>query len=152
MSIEIPIFPLDNVVLFPKLEVPLYIFEPRYRQMTSQALAGDCQIGMVTVRPDVIGEMSGDPPVFEIGCLGRIAHSEQRPDGTFQILLVGERRFRILDEHPRPQHQLYRSARVALLDDLEPGNRDELNRLEEVISEPSLLRLGRKSRKVLTSR
>jgi Lon protease-like protein len=125
------LFPLSDVVLLPQASVPLYIFEPRYRQMTSQALAGDCQIGMVTVRPDVIGEMSGDPPVFEIGCLGRIAHSEQRPDGTFQILLVGERRFRILDEHPRPQDQLYRSARVELLDDREPENRDELNQLKE---------------------
>ncbi len=128
---SLALFPLSDVVLLPQASVPLYIFEPRYQQMTSQALAGDCQIGMVTVRPDVISEMSGDPPVFEIGCLGRIAHAEQRPDGTFQILLLGERRFRILDEHPRPQDQLYRSARVELLDDLEPGNRDELNRLEE---------------------
>jgi len=125
------LFPLSDVVLLPQASVPLYIFEPRYRQMTSQALAGDRQIGMVTVRPDVIGEMSGDPPVFEIGCLGRITHAEQRPDGTFQILLVGERRFRILDEHPRPQDQLYRSARVELLDDLEPANHEELSQLEE---------------------
>ena len=78
---RVPIFPLSTVVLFPKLRVPLHIFEPRYRQMTEQVLRGDNQIGMVTVLPNSIDEMSGDPPVYEIGCAGIIRNAQRLPDG-----------------------------------------------------------------------
>ena len=64
--------------------------------------------------------MANNPDLFEIGCVGRIAHSQERPDGTFQILLVGEQRFRVLAEHPRSGDRLYRTARVDLLVDPEP--------------------------------
>ena len=124
------LFPLSDVVLLPQVSVPLYIFEPRYRQMTRDALDGSRQIGMIAVRPDAVADMGGDPPIFDVGCLGRIAHAEQRPDGTFQILLLGEHRFRIREEHPREGERLYRSARVDLLEDSEPTSDDELARLE----------------------
>lgn len=119
---SLPLFPLSDVVLLPESSVPLFIFEPRYRQMTRDALAGSQQIGMVTVRPDSVGAMSGDPPIFLVGCLGRIAHVQERQDGTFHILLVGESRFRILSEIPRAEERLYRSARVVLLEDQLPGS------------------------------
>lgn len=86
---SLALFPLSDVVLLPEVSVPLYVFEPRYRQMTRDALAGGHQIGMVTVRPDSVSAMAGNPPVFEIGCLGRIANAQARPDGTYQILLLG---------------------------------------------------------------
>ena len=124
------LFPLSDVVLLPQVSVPLYIFEPRYRQMTRDALDGSRQIGMVAVRPDAVADMRGDPPIFDVGCLGRIAHAEQRPDGTFQILLVGEHRFRIREEYARAGDRLYRSARVDLLEDSEPTSDDELARLD----------------------
>ncbi|MBW2426331.1 MAG: LON peptidase substrate-binding domain-containing protein, partial [Deltaproteobacteria bacterium] len=114
---SLPLFPLSDVVLLPEISVPLYIFEPRYREMTRDALATDHRIGMATVRPDAVSGMAGDPAIFEIGCLGRIAQSQERPDGTFHILLLGEQRFRILAEHPRAGDRLYRSARVELLTD-----------------------------------
>ncbi len=117
MPIEIPIFPLDNVVLFPEVQVPLYIFEPRYRQMTAAALAGDGRIGMVVVQPQYREDMGGDPQVFEVGCEGTIGHSEANDDGTYQIILQGVSRFRILDELPPAGERLYRMARVELLDD-----------------------------------
>lgn len=123
---SLPLFPLSDVVLLPEVSVPLYVFEPRYRQMTQAALAGAHQIGMVTVRPDSLAHMAGDPPVFEIGCLGRIAHAQERPDGTFQILLVGEHRLRILEEHERTGDRLYRSARVELLTDREAQAPEEV--------------------------
>ena len=63
----LPIFPLSNVVLFPAIQTPLHIFEARYRQMVEHALAGDRRIGMVTVEPERVLDMSGDPPVFAIG-------------------------------------------------------------------------------------
>jgi Lon protease-like protein len=124
------LFPLSDVVLLPQLSVPLYIFEPRYRQMTRDALASSRQIGMVAVRPDAVADMRGDPPIFDVGCVGRIAHAEQRPDGTFQILLVGEHRFRIREEHPREGDRLYRSAHVDLLEDAEPVSEEDLARLD----------------------
>lgn len=127
---SLPLFPLSDVVLLPDSSVPLFIFEPRYRQMTRDALAGAQQIGMVTVRPDSMDAMAGDPPIFEVGCLGRIAHFQERPDGTFHILLVGEARFRILSEAPRVGDRLYRSARVALLEEQRPGSDSEHEHLQ----------------------
>ena len=127
---SLALFPLSDVVLLPEISVPLYIFEPRYRQMVRDALASDHQVGMVTVQPDSVASMAGDPKIFDIGCLGRIAHAQERPDGTFQILLLGEHRFRILEELPRVGDRLYRSARVALIEDREPSTPSEQDRLE----------------------
>lgn len=111
----IPIFPLANVVLFPKLRVPLYIFEPRYRQMTREALDGARRIGMVTLKPDHIEDTAGDPPVFSIGCEGRIVQSELLADGGYNVVLLGARRFEILSEQLPDGDRLYRTAEVALL-------------------------------------
>jgi Lon protease-like protein len=128
---SLALFPLSDVVLLPEVSVPLYIFEPRYRQMTRAALTGTRQIGMVAVRPEGVGAMAGDPPLFDVGCLGRITHAQERPDGTFQILLVGEQRFRILTEDDRPADQLYRSAEVELLEDHAPVTDAEIAALEQ---------------------
>jgi Lon protease-like protein len=114
----LPIFPLPQVVLFPRVRCPLHIFEPRYRQMAEAALAGDGRIGMVTVRPQHLSEMSGDPPVFDIGCAGRISEHRRHEDGRFDIVLIGEERFRILDEPPRDSEVLYRAARTEPLSEI----------------------------------
>jgi len=111
----IPIFPLADVVLFPKLRVPLHIFEPRYRQMTQEALAGDRRIGMVTVRPEHIHATAGDPAVFATGCEGAIVESESLPDGSYNIVLLGTHRFEIRSEHSPGADRLYRIAEVELL-------------------------------------
>jgi len=130
---SLPLFPLSDVVLLPEISVPLYIFEPRYRQMTRDALEGSHQIGMVTVRPDAVSAMAGDPAIFRTGCLGRIAQAQEHPDGSFHILLLGEQRFRILEEHDRESDRLYRCARVELLSD-RPADRE---------AEPEALRVLR---------
>jgi Lon protease-like protein len=114
---RIPIFPLPTVVLFPKLRVPLHIFEPRYRQMTEQALRGDNQIGMVTVLPNRIDEMSGDPPVYEIGCAGVIRDAQRLPDGRYHFVVHGTRRFRLVGEPPRNNECLYRVAEIEFIDE-----------------------------------
>lgn len=128
---SLPLFPLSDVVLLPEISVPLTLFEPRYRQLAHDVLEGPKQIGMVTVRPDSLDQMAGDPPTFEIGCLGRVAHSQQQPDGTFQILLLGVGRFRILQEEEREGDRLYRSARVELLVDQAPTDAEALALLEQ---------------------
>ncbi len=94
----IPIFPLPNVVLFPNVFLPLHIFEPRYREMVSDALAGDRIIGMVLLRPGHEEEDEGRPPIFPIGCAGVITHAEPLGDGRYNIVLRGLERFRITDE------------------------------------------------------
>jgi Lon protease-like protein len=91
--IRVPIFPLAGALLFPRTQLPLHIFEPRYRAMVRDALAGEKLIVMVQPRD------SNEPPaVFEIGCLGRIVGSEQLSDGRYNIVLQGIHRIRIARE------------------------------------------------------
>ena len=110
------IFPLPTVVLFPRARVPLHIFEPRYREMTATALEGDRCIGMVSVRPEHTSQMGGDPPVFPIGCSGLVERVARRPDGRYDLVLLGTHRFRIVEEPDRGD-RLYRAARVERLED-----------------------------------
>ena len=127
-DVSIPIFPLESVVLFPTVSVPLYIFEPRYRQMTRDALEGDRRIGMVAAVPDPNLDMSGEPRVFDVGCEGQITAAEEQADGTFKILLSGTRRFRILAETPPSDERLYRLARTLPL--AEEHTRDQADQLQ----------------------
>ena len=113
----LPLFPLSSVVLFPGVQTPLHIFEPRYRQMTEHALAGSRRIGMVAVRPEAVEAMAGNPPVFGVGCEGRITDAKRLPDGRFNILLLGTQRFRILRESPPVAERLYRVAEIERLED-----------------------------------
>jgi len=115
MGDELALFPLSNVVLFPRVRAPLHIFEPRYRQMVEHALASDRRIGMATVHPDHVASIGGDPPLYPVGCAGIISQAQRLPDGRFHIVLDGTWRFRILDESPRPAERLYRIARVERL-------------------------------------
>ncbi len=110
------IFPLPTVVLFPRARVPLHIFEPRYREMTANALDGSRCLGMVAVRPQFLDQMAGDPPVFATGCSGIIERVQRHRDGRYDLVLLGTHRFRIAEELARG-HQLYRSARVERLED-----------------------------------
>jgi Lon protease-like protein len=105
----IPIFPLPNVVLFPNVFLPLHIFEPRYRAMLADALAGDRIIGMTLLMPGYQADYQGRPPVYPIGCAGVITHSERLPDGRSNVVLRGIEKFRILGEEPGGE---YRIARV----------------------------------------
>ncbi|WP_067737520.1 LON peptidase substrate-binding domain-containing protein [Novosphingobium naphthalenivorans] len=90
---RITIFPLPGAVLYPGLQLPLHIFEPRYRAMVSDALARDRLIGMI--QPQRAHEGA---PLYSIGCLGRIGDVEALEDGRFNIVLEGEQRFRVVRE------------------------------------------------------
>jgi Lon protease-like protein len=98
MSDLLPLFPLPTVVLFPNVFLPLHIFEPRYREMVADALAGDRMIGMVLLRPGWEHGYEGRPPVYPIGCSGVITHFEKLVDGRYNIVLRGLDRFRIIEE------------------------------------------------------
>lgn len=112
---EIPIFPLGNVVLFPTCDVPLHIFEPRYRQMTAAALEGERVLGMIAVRPDAAEPMAGEPALYSVGCAGFIEQHQLLADGRYQILLRATERFRIEREIPLTEERSYRLARVEAL-------------------------------------
>ena len=105
----IPLFPLPEVVLFPGVDRPLLIYEARYREMVADALKGDRMIGVVLLRPGFEKDYEGRPPIYGVGCAGRIVESEQLPDGRYIILLRGVTRFRIVSED---QGKPYRLARV----------------------------------------
>ncbi len=105
----IPIFPLPNVVLFPKTLLPLHIFEERYRAMTREALAGDGRIAMVLLREGWETSYHESPAVHEIACLGNIENYEELDDGKYNIVLAGISRVRLLREVP---HSPYRLAEV----------------------------------------
>ena len=94
----IPLFPLPNVVLFPNVFLPLHIFEPRYRAMLADALAGDRIIGMALLQPGFEADYQGAPPVYPVGCAGVITHAERLPDGRSNVVLRGLEKFRIVSE------------------------------------------------------
>jgi len=91
--LRVPIFPLAGALLFPRSQLPLHIFEPRYRAMTRDALASDRLIAMIQPKD------SEEPPaLFDIGCLGRIGACDELDDGRFNLVLEGLSLFRIARE------------------------------------------------------
>ncbi|KPL69399.1 ATP-dependent protease [Erythrobacter sp. SG61-1L] len=90
---RLSIFPLSGVILLPDQQLPLHIFEPRYRALVSDALARDRRIGMI--QPQTASEGA---PLFAIGCVGKIGEVEALEDGRFNIVLEGQSRFRLLRE------------------------------------------------------
>jgi Lon protease-like protein len=113
MSRELPIFPLP-LVLFPGSTQPLHIFEPRYRRLLADCLAGDRRFGVAYAAPDRPG-LDPEPDPGDVGCVALIQDSQALPDGRANIVTVGERRFTILGwlASDRP----YRMAQIEEFDD-----------------------------------
>jgi len=108
---RLSIFPLAGAILFPGLQLPLHIFEPRYRTLVGSALARDRRIAMI--QPHNAAEGA---PLYAIGCVGRIADVEALDDGCYNIVLEGEARFRLLRELDVATP--YRQVEAELLDEL----------------------------------
>jgi Lon protease-like protein len=126
------LFPLGNVVLFPQGMLPLHIFEPRYRQMTADALASDSLITMVLLKEGSEAEFTERPALHSIACLGKIIADQRLKDGRYNILLRGLSRVRILSE--LDTGKLYRSARVELLEDTAVPSSEQAHVYEDVLS------------------
>jgi len=91
MTTRLSIFPLPGALLFPGMQLPLHLFEPRYRAMISDAMARDRRIGMIQPRGD-------DGELYQIGCVGKIAEVEALEDGRYNVILEGVALFRIVRE------------------------------------------------------
>jgi len=111
---RIPLFPLPDVVLFPKMPLPLHVYEPRYQKMVRDVLEGHGIIGMTLLEPGWETDYEGRPPVYGIGCAGRLERCDPLEHGRFDVVIRGLIRFRILEEH---SGEPYRQATVQPLVD-----------------------------------
>jgi uncharacterized protein len=91
------LFPLGGALLFPRMHLPLHIFEPRYRALVSDAMARDRRIAMIQPRGGEQGPQD-KPPLFQMGCVGHMAQIEALDDGCYNIVLEGISRFRLVRE------------------------------------------------------
>lgn len=85
----VPVFPLPGVVFFPRTVLPLHVFEPRYRQMVRDAVAGSGHIAVALLRPGWEENYEGSPAFHDVATVGRIEDLEPLPDGRFNLRLVG---------------------------------------------------------------
>ena len=94
----IPLFPLPATVMFPKIHLPLHIFEPRYREMIRDVMTSNRLIGMVLLKEGWEEDYENNPPIHPVGCIGRILYSQSLDDGRYNIILYGLSRIQIKDQ------------------------------------------------------
>jgi len=124
---ELPLFPLD-VVLFPGMILPLHIFEPRYREMTALCLESKQPFGVVRTRRD---SAPGRERFYQVGTTACIIGAERLGDGRYNIMTVGQARFKVLEE--RHIHA-YTTGLVVPYEDV-PDQSGELAALYRVASD-----------------
>ena len=110
----VPVFPLPRVVFFPRTILALHVFEPRYRQMVRDAVAGEGLIAVALLRPGWEEDYAGSPAFHDVGTVGRIEDLEPLEDGRFHLRLVGLQRVvfgEVVQERP------YRRVRVIPLEE-----------------------------------
>lgn len=143
---SLPVFPLDQVTLLPQQVLPLHIFEPRYRQMVTDALDGSGQIAMAVFEGrDWKQQYHGRPPIRPAVCIGHIAQHEKLADGRYNIILRGVCRARVIKELAPRDARLYREAMlepIGLEQDETPELRVFRSRLENDLDRGSLGRLS----------
>jgi Lon protease-like protein len=127
-ALRLPIFPLAGAILFPRSQLPLHIFEPRYRDMVRDAVDGAGRIGMI--QPQAMETTDGEPPLYRVGCIGEIVGVEELDDGRFNIVLHGSSRFRLLGEADLGTAYRHADVDADAFDDSEPGALDLIQRAE----------------------
>ena len=106
---ELPVFPLPNAVLFSRTQLPLYVFEPRYRQLVEDVLRHGRWMAVALLRPGFEADYEDSPEFHEIGGAGFLVRSNRLEDGRFEIVLEGRARVRLEEI---PSARLYRMARA----------------------------------------
>ena len=94
-TLRVPIFPLPGAILFPRSQLPLHIFEPRYREMVRDAIDGAGRIAMI--QPHRLDD-DNQAPLYSVGCIGELVGIEELDDGRYNIVLLGSNRFRLVNE------------------------------------------------------
>lgn len=120
-----PVFPLPGAVLFPKVLLPLRIFEPRYKAMLREVLDSQGWLAMAHLRGARELDEEGHPDVFPVVGLGRLVNYQKADDDSFKVVLLGEHRARVkgwLQVTPFPVARLERVAEL----EPETGERDDL--------------------------
>jgi Lon protease-like protein len=125
--LQIPIFPLPDVVLFPHTMLPLHVFEPRYRKMVQDCLAGDKRLAMGLLKAGWEKDYYERPPVHAIAGAGEIIQHEELADGRFNILVRGTTRIGVSVE--LPPDLPYRVVRARPLPDRYPDGAPDALRL-----------------------
>ena len=122
MTELLPLFPLGTV-LFPGIPLPLHVFEPRYRELVSDLLAGPEPrvFGVVAIREGHEVGVDAVRALYDVGCVAVVREVEASPDGRFALMTTGGRRFRVTElDQSRP----YLQAQVEFLE--EPSDDDEV--------------------------
>jgi Lon protease-like protein len=116
-TLRVPLFPLPGAILFPRAQLPLHIFEQRYREMVRDAIDGPGRIAMI--QPHRLDD-DNNAPLYAVGCVGELVGVEELDDGRFNIVLLGTNRFRLVKE--AESDAAYRCAEVDIeaFDDQEP--------------------------------
>jgi len=109
-----PLFPLPDVVFFPKTLLPLHVYEPRYRALASEALEQDRVICTALLKPGWESDYYGSPEVYPVGCVGKIVQHQKLPDGRYNITLDGITKVRI---ESSVRVEPYRLVRVRPVED-----------------------------------
>lgn len=112
------VFPLPNLVMFPHVMQALHVFEPRYRALFEEAIEGDRLVALGVLAAGWEGDYEGRPPLRSTACLCRIATHQRTKEGTYNALVLGVRRIRLVRE--LPAKKLFRMVESELLDDIEP--------------------------------
>jgi len=115
-------FPLPNLVMFPHVMQALHIFEPRYRALFEEAIEDDRLIALGSLAPGWEGDYEGRPPLRPTACLCRIATHQKTDEGTYNVLVLGVRRLKLLRE--LPPKKLFRVVESEIIDDFEPADAD----------------------------
>lgn len=127
---KVRLFPLPNLVMFPHVLQPLHVFEPRYRAMIEEAIAQDGLIAMAVLAPGWEKDYEGRPAIHRVACLGQIASYHRLKDGSYNVLLLGLRRVRLVRELAPDKG--FREAQVELCEEEDrPEQPDPHARLRE---------------------
>ena len=121
-----PIFPLPSVVLFPRIVQPLHIFEPRYLEMFTEALDSHGQIAMALLKPGYENNYFGSPEIHPVVSVGRIITYEARDDGTYDVVLLGDKRARLERE---VGGKIYRRGVLNEVEEKSSGSREDRKNL-----------------------
>lgn len=116
-TLRVPIFPLAGAILFPRAQLPLHIFEQRYRDMVRDAIDGAGRIAMI--QPQQMDD-AHETPLFSVGCVGDIIGVEELEDGRFNIVLLGTNRFELTQEIDIGCAYRCAEIDIAAFDDEEP--------------------------------